>query len=68
MSKSDEIESLRAEFLRLLTQDGGTTDRRRKDYNQAIFDPDSGYAVWSGTDLYMVMERFDRAVKNLSNA
>jgi hypothetical protein len=59
---SDE---LRAEFLRLLTEDGPTHDRRRKDFNQAVFDGGTGRAVFSGTDLDMVMEKFDKAIKNL---
>lgn len=58
-------EELRAEFLRLLTQDSATRDRRRSDYNQAIFDGAEGFAVFSETDLDMVMSKFDRAVKNL---
>ena len=53
---------LRAEFLRLLTEDGPTQDRRRKEYNQAIFDP-SGFAIFTGTDLQMVMDKFDQACK-----
>lgn len=55
---------LRAEFMRLLTEDGPTTDRRRRDYNQAIFMLPDGHAVFSGTDLFMVMEKFDRAARN----
>jgi hypothetical protein len=58
-------EELRAEFLRLLTVDGPTRDRRRKDYNQAIFEPD-GPSIWSSTGLDMVMEKFDKAAKNLA--
>ncbi len=54
-------ERLRAEFLRLLTQDSDTKDRRRRDFNQAIFNAEQGWAVWSSTDLDMVMERFDKA-------
>lgn len=57
-----ELRRLRAEFLRLLTQDSETRDRRRRDYNQAIFNAEKGWAVWSSTDLDMVMEKFDRAV------
>lgn len=58
---------LRAEFLRLLTEDGPTNDARRKDFNQAIFasEDKGGWAVWSQTDLSMVMGKFDRAVKNV---
>lgn len=55
-------DSLRSEFIRLLTTDSPHHDRRRKDYNQAIFDPDNGFAVWSRTDLDMVMSKFDQAV------
>lgn len=53
---------LRAEFVRLLTEDGPTRDKRRKDWNQAIFLPD-GPAVFNGTDLAMVLQTFDKAVK-----
>ena len=56
---------LREEFLRLLTVDSETRDRRRKEHNQAIFDPTFGYAVFTNTDLNMVMEKFDRAVKEM---
>lgn len=59
---SDE---LREEFLRLLTVDSENQDRRRKGYNQAIFDAEHGYAIWNGTDLNMVMDKFDQAVRNL---
>ena len=73
-------EALRAEFVRLLTEDSETRDRRRKEYNQAIFMPDasgspdyatrgvfySGKAVWSETTLDMVLYKFDKAVKNLA--
>lgn len=71
-------DELREEFVRLLTVDGPTKDRRRKDFNQAIFmGPDPaldaeaqawwiGKPVWDETTLDMVMEKFDRAVKNLS--
>ena len=56
-------DDLRAEFLRLLTEDGPTHDARRKDFNQAIFSPE-GWAIWSSTDLSMVMEKFDKAARN----
>lgn len=58
-------QNLRAEFLRLLTEDSETDDRRRKEFNQAIFDGERGFACFNGTDLSMVMEKFDKAVKNL---
>jgi hypothetical protein len=60
-----DIQVLRDEFLRLLTVDGETKDRRRKDYNQAIFDPKDGWAVFNDTDLDMVLDKFDGAVKNI---
>ncbi len=54
--------NLRALFLKYLTVDSETNDRRRKDYNQAIFDDKEGWAVFNRTDLDMVMEKFDKAV------
>lgn len=62
----DEAVALRAAFLRALTVDGPTSDRRRKDYNQAIFDSERGFAVFNGTDLDMVMHKFDKAIKELA--
>lgn len=59
---SDE---LREEFLRLLTVDSESQDRRHKDYNQAIFDGEEGFACFIRTDLSMVMDKFDQAVRNL---
>lgn len=59
-------DQLRDEFVRLLTEDSATTDRRRKDYNQAIFDPDQGWACFNGTDLWMVLDKYDKAVKNIN--
>jgi hypothetical protein len=56
---------LKLEFLRLLTEDSPHHDMRRKDFNQAIFDAEKGFAVFNGTDLEMVMEKFNRAVANL---
>lgn len=60
-----EVEQLRAAFLRALTIDSPHGDHRRKDYNQALFDPDKGFAVWSHTTLDMVMDKFDQAVARL---
>lgn len=58
---------LRREFLRLLTEDSKTNDARRKEFNQAIFAPEDkgGWACFTGTSLDMVMEKFDKAAKNL---
>jgi hypothetical protein len=56
--------SVRAEFERLLTTDSPHNDRRRRDFNQALFMPD-GEPVWNKTTLDMVMAKFDKAVANL---
>jgi len=63
-----EIKLLRALFLKHLTGDSKAQDARRREFNQAIFiDPNDkmfgGHQVFSGADLDMVMERFDKAVK-----
>ena len=65
------MEELRRLFLKYLTKDSETDDARRKEFNQAIFMPNDGSfqaggQVFNGTDLDMVMEKFDRAVKELS--
>lgn len=62
------IDLLRELFLYFLTTDSETKDARRKDFNQAIFinpkEPFSGgEQVFNGTDLDMVLEKFDKAVK-----
>lgn len=64
MSK-EEIAKLRELFLKYLTCDSETQDARRKGFNQAIFDAEEGWAVFNGTDLGMVMEKFDKAVREL---
>jgi hypothetical protein len=38
---------------------------RRRDFNQAIFNAKEGWANYNGTSLGMVMDKFDRAAKNL---
>lgn len=72
-------DDLRDEFMRLLTEDSETKDARRRDFNQAIFMPDlsgtpdyatrgvfsSGKAIWTETTLDMVLDKYDKAVKNL---
>lgn len=60
-----DIKKLREQFLKRLTIDSESKDRRRKGYNQAIFNAEKGYAIWSSTDLEMVMDKFDAAVKDL---
>lgn len=58
------MDELRTEFLRLLTEDSETNDARRREFNMAIFMPE-GHAIWTDTNLSMVMDKFDTAVKNL---
>lgn len=57
-------ERVRAQFLKRLTLDG-SRDGRRWDFNQAIFDPDKGFAVFEGTDLDMVLRAFDTALNDV---
>jgi len=59
---------LRNQFIKRMTQDSPHHDRRRKDYNQAIFgykDDGSTYAVFCETDMDMVLQCFDDAVQDL---
>jgi hypothetical protein len=70
-----EVAELREAFVNMLTVDSDSKDRRRTGYNQAIFSPpyrpgemtggysDGGYAIWNKTDLSMVLDKFDKAVK-----
>ena len=58
-----DTEKLRESFIKYLTVDSETKDARRKEFNQAIFNDVEGWAVFTGTDLDMVMEKFDKAVK-----
>ena len=62
------IAELRELFIKRMTVDSETQDRRRRDYNQAIFhysdDGKRTYPVWCETDLDMVLQCFDDAVKD----
>ena len=62
-----DYDALRAKFVELMTIDGPTNDRRRREFNQAIFDADTGSTVWEPTTGYleMVMDKFDMAVKRM---
>ena len=53
---------IRKLFIKYLTQDSETRDARRKEFNQAIFDAEKGFANYCGTDLDMVLEKFDKAL------
>ena len=63
-----QMVKLRNLFIKRMTQDSPHHDKRRKDYNQAIFgykNDGSTYAVWSETDMDMVLRCFDDAVGDL---
>ena len=55
-----------------MTIDSDHNDRRRKDFNQAIFNwwndedksPDKTFACWSNMSMDMVLQCFDDAVKD----
>ena len=59
-------EELRAAFLKRLTVDSAYHDRCRKDFNQAIFDAEEGFACFNGTDLAMILDKFDAAVADIT--
>lgn len=62
------VSRLRELFIKRMTEDSETQDRRRKDYNQAIFDfrdDGSTYQVFVDTDMEMVLRCFDDAAKDL---
>ena len=64
MANCDEIaKKLKSLFLKYLTEDSRTKDRRRKEFNQAIFNREEGWSIWTETDLGMVMDKFDLAVE-----
>lgn len=68
---SDGYLALRDEFVRLLTVDSPHDNTRRRDFNEAVFMPMdgqtwSGHAIWTQTTLDMVLDKFDKAVKNLA--
>jgi hypothetical protein len=45
MRSREKYTELREEFLKALTVDSGTRAGRRREFNQAIFDAEKGYAV-----------------------
>lgn len=63
-----DIAVLRDLFIKRMTVDSESQDRRRRDYNQAIFFYPEGenftLPVWCETDMEMVLECFDNAVKD----
>jgi hypothetical protein len=62
-----QLSILRDLFIKRMTIDSEHCDARRKDFNQAIFgyrDDGSTYACFSGTDMDMVLQCFDNAIKD----
>ncbi len=55
------IERFKKHFVKRMTVDSKHNDRRRKDFNQAIF---SNAPFFSLVDLEMVMDCFESAVKD----
>ncbi len=62
------INELRELFIQRMTVDSDHNDRRRKDYNQAIFckftEDGEHEQVFCGTTMEMVLQCFDDAVKD----
>ena len=67
------IEELRELFIKRMTVDSEHHDRRRKDYNQAIFSwwsddkthlPENTFQCWSEMNMDLVLRCFDDAVKD----
>ena len=66
------IAELRELFVKRMTVDSDHKDRRKRDYNQAIFgwwerdeeeaDPSKTFQCWSDMDMGMVLQCFDDAV------
>lgn len=58
---------LRELFIKRMTIDSDHNDRRRQDFNRAIFgyrEDGSTYTVWSETDMDMVLQCFDDAIRD----
>lgn len=67
-AEKKSVEQLRELFIKRMTVDSETQDRRKRDFNQAIFnfnEDGSAYQVFCETDLDMVLQCFDDAVKDL---
>lgn len=67
------FEELRRLFIQRMTVDSEHSDRRRKDYNQAIFGwwedepnkvPENTFPCWTPMKMDMVLKCFDDAVKD----
>lgn len=72
------FEELRELFIKRMTVDSEHNDRRRKDYNQAIFgwwkedeaeaDPSKTFQCWVNMNMGMVLRCFDDAIKDWRRA
>lgn len=67
------ISEFREMFIKRMTVDSETTDRRRKDYNQAIFfwfndekvkTPETAIPCYQPMTMDMILDCFDNAVKD----
>ena len=67
------IALLRELFIKRMTVDSEHNDRKRKDYNQAIFSwwsdekdktPENTFPCWSNMTMDMVLQCFDDAAKD----
>ena len=62
-----ELAKIRELFIRRMTVDSDHHDRRRKDFNQAIFglnEDGSTYQCFTETDMDMVLKCWDDAVRD----
>ena len=60
---------LRELFVKRMTVDSEHSDRRKRDFNQAIFcykddKKDETFAIWDDIDIDMVLQCFDNAVSD----
>ena len=71
--EKEVIAKLRELFIKRMTVNSPHNDRRRKDFNQAIFSwwddneshlPERATAVWSNMTMDMVLRCFDDATKD----
>ena len=60
-----DAKRLRDAFIKYLTVDGETQDARRKEFNQRLFNPKEGWQCWDRIDFNMIMEKFDKSVKEV---
>jgi len=66
MRDTIDTNGIRELFVKYLTEDSKTKDRRKKEFNQAIF-MENGKQVFNGTSLDMVLEKFDKTTKEYKN-